>query len=258
MAWEYGKLFKTAEEFLAWVKPILTATITEVHVHHTWEPSHADFTGSNHRALQDAMRRYHLSQGWADIAQHCTIFPDGSIMTGRNINQPPASATGYNDGDADGRHPFMFEMLGNFDTGHDKLEGKQLESAVKLTRYFSGGDENKIRFHREMNPHKTCPGSGVDKSWFVGLVKSAGQANTSTASAYPGHPLQRGDRGDAVKVLQKRLEIPADGIFGQLTEQAVKNWQRVHDEHGRVVAPGKGLVADGVVGPKTWAALFGK
>jgi lysozyme len=74
---------------------------------------------------------------------------------------------------------------------------------------------------------------------------------------YPGHPLKRGDRGGSVKVLQKRLNIPADGIFGPLTEQAVKNWQRLHDEHGRIVAPGKGLAVDGIVGPKTWKALFG-
>ncbi|MBA4542721.1 hypothetical protein H1164_07375 [Thermoactinomyces daqus] len=63
-------------------------------------------------------------------------------------------------------------------------------------------------------------------------------------------------RGDDVKTLQIRLQIPADGIFGPLTEQAVKNWQRVHDERGNVVPTGKGLKVDGIVGPKTWHVLF--
>jgi GH25 family lysozyme M1 (1,4-beta-N-acetylmuramidase) len=68
------------------------------------------------------------------------------------------------------------------------------------------------------------------------------------------HPMMR---GEDVKLLQKRLNITDDGIFGPLTDQAVRNWQQVHDEQGRTVAPGKGLVVDGIVGPKTWKALFG-
>ena len=34
------------------------------------------------------------------------------------------------------------------------------------------------------------------------------------------------------------------------------NWQRVHDEDGNVVPAGKGLAVDGIVGEKTWGALF--
>lgn len=56
--------------------------------------------------------------------------------------------------------------------------------------------------------------------------------------------LKRGSRGAEVKTLQTRLNLMADGIFGPLTEEAVKEFQRR-----------KGLTADGVVGAKTWAAL---
>lgn len=52
------------------------------------------------------------------------------------------------------------------------------------------------------------------------------------------------DRGEAVKTLQKKLGIAADGIFGTNTEAAVKQYQREH-----------GLVADGIAGPKTLTAL---
>ena len=56
--------------------------------------------------------------------------------------------------------------------------------------------------------------------------------------------LKRGSGGAEVKTLQTRLNLMADGIFGPLTEEAVKEFQKR-----------KGLTADGVVGAKTWAAL---
>lgn len=51
---------------------------------------------------------------------------------------------------------------------------------------------------------------------------------------------------DHVKLVQKRVGATPDGRFGSGTEAAVKAFQRSH-----------GLTADGVVGPKTWAALYG-
>lgn len=56
--------------------------------------------------------------------------------------------------------------------------------------------------------------------------------------------LKKGCVGDDVKTLQKILGVGVDGCFGVQTEVAVKRWQLAH-----------GLVADGIVGPKTWAAM---
>lgn len=77
---------------------------------------------------------------------------------------------------------------------------------------------------------------------------------------YPGRPLQRESQGPAVKTLQLRLLALAitslgspDGDFGERTEWGVKLFQaRSLDEAG---AP---LEVDGVVGPVTWQALFGR
>jgi Transglycosylase-like domain/Putative peptidoglycan binding domain len=56
--------------------------------------------------------------------------------------------------------------------------------------------------------------------------------------------LRRGDRGPAVKRVQRRLRLEADGVFGRRTESAVKRFQRR-----------KGLEPDGIVGPLTRRAL---
>ena len=62
--------------------------------------------------------------------------------------------------------------------------------------------------------------------------------------------LRKGARGDNVEELQALLNakygfsLDVDGVFGDKTEQAVKAFQSAH-----------GLKADGIVGPKTWAAL---
>jgi len=92
----------------------------ELHVHHTWAPSHKDFNGKNGIQLQEAMRKYHVeTNGWSDIGQHVTLLPDGLFVTGRDFSKTPASIAGYNTG------AFACEMLGNFDTGHDTFGGKQ-------------------------------------------------------------------------------------------------------------------------------------
>ena len=56
--------------------------------------------------------------------------------------------------------------------------------------------------------------------------------------------LKLGSRGIDVITLQKKLNLHQDGIFGPLTEEAVKEFQKSN-----------GLTVDGIVGAKTWAKL---
>ena len=58
--------------------------------------------------------------------------------------------------------------------------------------------------------------------------------------------IQRGSKGKAVKILQIILgDLEVDGSFGPATQAATLAFQKAH-----------GLTVDGVVGPKTWRALF--
>lgn len=61
-----------------------------------------------------------------------------------------------------------------------------------------------------------------------------------------GSPIvRRGARGNITKLIQEKLGIIADGIFGANTEVAVKNYQRTN-----------GLSVDGIVGRNTWRKLL--
>ncbi|MFF2328054.1 MULTISPECIES: peptidoglycan-binding protein [unclassified Streptomyces] len=73
---------------------------------------------------------------------------------------------------------------------------------------------------------------------------------TALLSAGTTTPLAQGDSGDAVKRLQRSLTaalgstVGIDGSFGPATATAVRSYQT-----------GRGLTADGIAGPNTWAAL---
>ncbi len=58
--------------------------------------------------------------------------------------------------------------------------------------------------------------------------------------------LKVGSTGAAVEAVQERLRVPADGIYGPVTERAVRDFQSR-----------SGILIDGVVGPVTWTELFG-
>ena len=59
--------------------------------------------------------------------------------------------------------------------------------------------------------------------------------------------LKVGSRGPEVTKVQEALNLDADGVYGLMTKEAVMYWQRKND-----------LTEDGIVGPKTYAALIGE
>lgn len=165
-----------------------------IDTHHTYIPTRAQWRGE---ATVKAMHRFHTAppkwverngvrvnvggQGWADIAQHWTLGPDGAIWTGRNLGQMPCSQTGFNAGS------LMYELVGNFcapdEPGtrppYDTLDGLQLAAAVALSAAVLARFAlplSAVRFHRQLHapgrsPPKTCPGLTVDYDGFAALVE---------------------------------------------------------------------------------------
>ncbi|UQA55190.1 TIGR02594 family protein [Polyangium aurulentum] len=67
-----------------------------------------------------------------------------------------------------------------------------------------------------------------------------------------GYPDNRPDLNDEVRELQRALnrwgyQLKAEGYFGPITDASVRSFQRK-----------KGLEPDGIVGPKTWAAVLAR
>lgn len=56
--------------------------------------------------------------------------------------------------------------------------------------------------------------------------------------------LKLGSKGNDVKALQSKLNLIPDGIFGKVTEEAVKDFQKKNN-----------ITADGIVGDTTWSKL---
>jgi hypothetical protein len=80
--------------------------------------------------------------------------------------------------------------------------------------------------------------------------RASGKPSTPSKPTTPTKPrlgkwLRRGSTGDNVRYLQAALGgLQVDGVFGPITERAVRNFQKQ-----------QGIQIDGVVGPQTWARL---
>ena len=163
----------------------ITRRITVVQLHHTYSPSYSQFTGNNHMALHKSMRDYHVkTRGFADIAQTFTIFPDGKICTGRDINKAPAGIYGANS------TGICIECAGNFDKGKDAMTEVQrsaIVGAVKiLLDKFGLNAKTGVTYHAWWSEGgtnlgtyiagksvKSCPGTG----FFGGNTREAYEKN---------------------------------------------------------------------------------
>lgn len=100
---------------------------------------------------------------------------------------------------------------------------------------------------------KNCPAMMIEEeNWkqFKRAVEE--EVNIELPSAADLPTLKKGSTGHVVKDLQQKLNylgytLIADGDFGAKTENAVRLFQK-----------SKGLVADGIVGAKTWTKLMEK
>ena len=207
-----------------------------------------------------------------------TIFPKYFRRAGRDANeyhrQPEKIANviyanRMDNGDADSGDGWRFrgggilQLTGRYNyTQFAKAVDMTPEEAVDYVRTKKGAIDSACWFWDTNNINKWCDDMDV-----VGATKriNGGTIGLDDRKKHYLHAMdvlggdfeepevdynqtiRKGSRGPLVAEVQEKLDInPADGIFGPGTEKIVKHWQSSN-----------GLVADGIVGPKTLGKLLG-
>lgn len=183
---KYGFDKLSIAEFKSWISVTsVTRMITRIQEHHTWSPNYASFSGSNHFEMQKSMKEHHVGRnGWSDIGQHFSIFPDGMIVTGRPMNTAPACIYGNNAGS------ICIENVGNFDAGKDVMSAVQSDAIVQVTGALATRfnlnpvTTNNVVYHHwfDLNTGARTDGAGITKScpgsaFFGGNTVAACQSN---------------------------------------------------------------------------------
>lgn len=171
MKTQYGFTeFENIKEFETWLnKQKVKRKVNRLQVHHMAAPSYDNWKTDNALRRQNNIKSFHINtNGWSDIAQHFSIFPDGHIVTGRSLEKDPAGITGWNTG------AICCEIYGNFDK--DVMTKEQKEAIIAfyglLCKKFNlTPSSSTIRYHawftasgtylgtyNKSKSAKTCPG----------------------------------------------------------------------------------------------------
>lgn len=151
-----------------------------------------------------------------------------------------------------------FRIAGLFWKSHGLNELADQQQFETITRRINGGlngQADRVMYY-ERAKKVLSKDDGADASAAAPVVPASDAAAAAQPApdgqppAYPGAPLRQGSKGDDVHAMQQRLSdlgnsLTVDGNFGPGTQAAVVAFQG-----------SKGLSADGVVGPATWAALW--
>lgn len=210
---------------------MLTGPLDLVVVHHSYAPDvPAEASIKQETHAMRSMDRYHReTNGWAGIAYSFCLFQSGRVYEGRGWLRAGAHTEGHNH-DA---HGICFVIDGS----RHAPTPVAWQAAKDLIR--EGIRIGAIAPVYRVEPHdryknKVCPGDRIKAILPQLLIRDQGIRD-----------LKYGDRGEDVKVLQRRLLVkPASGTFGPITRAAVINFQIRN-----------GLEPDGIVGPITRARL---
>jgi uncharacterized protein YraI len=241
-----GFTLMSLAEFEAWIAAQRVArTVLTLQQHHTWSPAYAQFTGRNHFELQAAMKRHHVTNnGWGDIGQHFTTFPDGTIMTGRSLEQTPACIKGQN------ANSLCVEHLGNFDTGRDTMSAAHRASIIGMSgaicrRFAIPVTVDRIVYHHWFHLDtgartngsgntKTCPGTAffggnsvdaAQRSFLPHIRRYLGGAAAATPTPPPA-----GMRYGVVTTDTLNVRRGPDGGAAKLNAVTLGSILRIHDE----------------------------
>jgi peptidoglycan hydrolase-like protein with peptidoglycan-binding domain len=215
-------------------KPVPIATpVRDLFLHHTASPDGGPETV---RAIQ----RFHQdTRGYADIAYTWLYSPrDRVFYEGRGPAVAGAHTRNHN------RTAHALCVMGNYEISAPPRH--VIEDLAEWARWHGGTwGPDQYRGHRDVGS-TACPGKHL-----YAMMRDI-NLRAREEQPPPAPPVQQqlpptirlGAVGDDVKLMQAAV-MPHDGIFGTVTDQALRDYQRRH-----------GLVADGICGPATWRSIL--
>ena len=236
---------------------VLSWRPTMVIVHHTAGANSTDYSQAHAFSLARAIQNYHMDHnGWIDSGQQFTISRGGYIMEGRHRSKEVltdgtrhvrgAHTSGQND------YAVGIENEGTYITASPTtaLWNSLVNTVAYMCQQYAISP-TRIYGHRDYN-NTQCPGDRL----YSMLPRLRDEVAAKLGSPNPGDPVswpltRNGDSGERVRSVQYllrqfgRTEVTADGIFGSITETAVRAFQT-----------NRGLAVDGMVGSETWPALI--
>lgn len=236
-----------------WRTPRRSGQAAAVITHHSVTPV-TDNPIGDAQTVENVIYARRFSAGFSSIPYGWLIHPDGTILEGRGINYRNAANRSTRSGvTLSNRNTVSVCLIGDY--RHRDVTEAQRRAFQSLVTYLA--DLNVIGNASSISPHSALSRTVCDAGAYKQLSASP-DPNTEAldglnqsvpepeAIPYPGHYIQQASTDtESVKLVQEVVSTSVDGIFGPLTEGAVKTWQKDHS-----------LAVDGIVGPATWAAMF--
>ena len=189
----------------------------------------------------EVIREWHLARGFDDVGYHFFIQKNGHISKGRHLEKTPAAQRGHNVGTiAICMHGFHKE----------KFTQAQFKALQQICSYIDKIYYARISFHgHDEVDSKPCPILNYKAVLKLDQYGSLGTTNTNfhNPASIPKNQFVRlnyGDRGEAVKRLQRLLHIKVTGNYKRQTLAKVKDFKRQH-----------GLYPSGIVTKQVWKLL---
>jgi GH24 family phage-related lysozyme (muramidase) len=263
MAWQGGfsGVGYTREEFRKYLGTKPKPPYHRVVIHNTDAPYIKPPVLPSQRVRN--ISEHYKNMGWS-AGPDFFVFHDGRVYLGSPMGKS-VGCKGWNG------NSFHLEAEGKYTkaSGHDPHSGHGKAAwdtmawvTAELLEWMNwDATPERIKLHKEGATTHDCPGALITKAWLIPKVKDAMATdfrpeNVDKPAPKPTVPnpgravLKKGMTGGDVPVLQRWLKTKGyytslvDGDFGPKTHEAVKAAQKA-----------LGLVVDGIVGPKTWAAM---
>ncbi|MCO7175568.1 M15 family metallopeptidase [Sporolactobacillus kofuensis] len=186
-----------------------------------------------------------VAQGYRSKADQDTLYALGRTKSGKIVTNARGGQSNHNFGVA--VDLCLYSADGSSVSWQTGGLFNKVVAAMKAEGFKWGGDWRSFKDNPHFELYDAAGGekapTAVKKSVKPTKPKTSKKATISVVK-FPGI-LKQGSKGKDVQRVQNAVGVKADGKFGPATKKAVQAYQKRH-----------GLVADGIIGEKTWGVMF--